>query len=155
MPFCPICQAEFRQGFTRCNACDVDLVDQLEEEMDLSEENVKAAVEGKELVGVTRGPLDVVKETRDLLGAHRIASIIVDDEESAKIEGMPPRVVLVVPKDDIEAAALVLGSKFKKMVEEEGMETPDLKYENCPACGTQVSEDTEECPECGLFVGKG
>ena len=155
MPFCPICQAEFRQGFTRCNACDVDLVDQIEEEMDLSEENVRAAVEGKELVGVTRGPLDVVKETRDLLAAHRIASIIVDDEESPKIEGMPPRMVLVVPKDDIEGAALVLGSKFKEMVEEEGMETPDLKYENCPACGTQVAEDVEECPECGLFVGKG
>jgi predicted amidophosphoribosyltransferase len=154
MPFCPVCQAEFREGFTHCNNCGVELVDHLEEEMDLSEENVKAALEGKELVGVTRGTLEVAKETRDLLASHRIASIIVDDEDSPKIEGMPPRVVLVVPKDDIEAAALVLGSKFKEMVEEEGMETPDLKYENCPACGTRVPEDAEECPECGLFIGK-
>jgi predicted amidophosphoribosyltransferase len=154
MPFCPICQAEFREGFTRCNACDVDLVDQLEEDMDLSEENVRAALEGKELVGVTRGPLDVVKETRELLAANRIASIIIDDEESPKIEGLPPRMVLVVPQDDIEAAAKVLGLKFKEMVKEEGMETPDLKYENCPACGTRVSEDAEECSECGLFIGK-
>ena len=141
MPFCPICHAEFRPGFTRCNVCDVDLVDQLEEEMDLSEENVKAALEGKELVGVTRGTLEVVKETRDLLASHRIASIIVDDEDSPKVHGMPPRVVLVVSKDDIEGAALVLGSQFKEMVEEEGMEAPELKYENCPACGTQVPEE--------------
>jgi rRNA maturation endonuclease Nob1 len=154
MPFCPICQAEFRPGFTRCNACDVDLVDQLEEEMDLSEENVKAALEGKELVGVTRGTLEVVKETRDLLASHRIASIIVDDEDSPQVHGMPQRVVLVVSKDDIEGAALVLGSQFKEMVEEEGMAPPDLKYENCPACGTQVPEEAEECPECGLVIGK-
>jgi hypothetical protein len=34
--FCPVCKYEFRRGFTRCNQCDVDLVDALpaEEEVD-------------------------------------------------------------------------------------------------------------------------
>jgi hypothetical protein len=130
-------------------------VDRLEDEMDLSDESVKAALEGKELVGVTRGPLEVVKETREILAAHHIASIIVDDEESPRIEGMPPRVILVVPKDDAEETFKVLGSKFQEMVKEEGVEADaELKYENCPACGTQVPEHAEECPECGLFIGK-
>jgi hypothetical protein len=34
--FCPVCKYEFRRGFTRCNTCDVDLVETLpaEEEID-------------------------------------------------------------------------------------------------------------------------
>ncbi len=34
--FCPVCKYEYRRGFTRCNDCDVDLVDALpsEEEVD-------------------------------------------------------------------------------------------------------------------------
>lgn len=28
--FCPICKAEYREGFTRCNDCDVGLVSSLE-----------------------------------------------------------------------------------------------------------------------------
>ena len=36
--FCPVCKYEFRRGFTRCNTCDVDLVETLpaEEEIDHS-----------------------------------------------------------------------------------------------------------------------
>jgi hypothetical protein len=36
--FCPVCKYEFRRGFTRCNTCDVDLVETLpnEEEVDHS-----------------------------------------------------------------------------------------------------------------------
>ncbi len=26
MPFCPACRSEYREGFTRCSDCDVDLV---------------------------------------------------------------------------------------------------------------------------------
>lgn len=156
MPFCPVCLSEFREGFTRCNSCDVDLVDHLEQEMELSEDNIRAALEGKELVLVTRGELEVVKETRDLLSSKRIASIVVDDEEAKVPAGAPPRVMLAVSKDDVEAAAKILGEKFQQMVAEEGQEVSnELSYDTCPACGTKVPENAEECPECGLFVGKG
>ena len=82
---------------------------------------------------------------------------VIPDEDAALIAFEAGEIDTLgsVPKDDIEGAAKVLGSKFQEMVKEVGMETPDLKYENCPACGTQVAEDVEECPECGLFVGKG
>lgn len=32
--FCPVCGIEYRPGFTRCNDCDVDLVDELPSEED-------------------------------------------------------------------------------------------------------------------------
>jgi hypothetical protein len=155
MPVCPVCLCEFREGFTHCNTCDVELVDHLEKEMELSEENIREALEGKELVLVTRGELEVVKETRDLLSSRRIASIVVDDEEAKLPPGAPPRVMLAVNKDDVEAAARVLGDKFQQMVAEEGQElAAELNYDSCPACGTKIPDKTEECPECGLFVGK-
>lgn len=31
MPWCPVCKNEYREGYTHCNDCDVDLVDSLEE----------------------------------------------------------------------------------------------------------------------------
>ncbi len=156
MPFCPVCLSEFREGFERCNACDVELVSQLEEKMDLSEVNIREAMEGKELIAVTRGDLDVVKETRDLLAAERVASIIVPDEEAPAHPGMPSRVVLVVAKNELERAMAIIGDRFKNMVEVEGKEViSDQSYESCPACGSKVSADAEECADCGLFVGKG
>ncbi|MFZ0641442.1 MAG: hypothetical protein WA020_03295 [Candidatus Acidiferrales bacterium] len=36
--FCPVCKYEFRRGFTRCNTCDVDLVDALPPEEEVSHE---------------------------------------------------------------------------------------------------------------------
>ncbi len=33
--FCPVCKYEFRRGFTRCNTCDVDLVDALPPEQEI------------------------------------------------------------------------------------------------------------------------
>ena len=32
MPFCPQCEAEYREGFTHCPDCDIDLVDELSAE---------------------------------------------------------------------------------------------------------------------------
>jgi len=41
MPFCPKCRAEYREGFSRCSDCDVDLVDELpREEEDFEEEDL-------------------------------------------------------------------------------------------------------------------
>ena len=38
MPWCPVCKNEYREGYTHCNDCDVDLVDSLEEVREYFEE---------------------------------------------------------------------------------------------------------------------
>lgn len=156
MPYCPDCQAEFREGFTRCNSCDVDLVETLPEPFDLSEENIKQALAGKDLIPVTRATLDVVKETRDLLSAHRVASLILDDENEKTPPGYPKRVILVVGSDDLEAAGKVLGESFHQMLDEEGIDPQQSQMvsDKCPACSAEIKEDQEECADCGLFIPK-
>lgn len=49
--FCPNCKSEFREGFTRCAECDVDLVAELEEEWD-SESDTDENASESELVMV-------------------------------------------------------------------------------------------------------
>jgi hypothetical protein len=156
MPFCPECQSEYREGFDRCASCDVALVSELPDAFVPSEENIRQALEGQELVPIVRGDLEVVKEYRDLLSQHRLAGLIVEDEEAPAHPGMPKRVRLVVASSDMEAARQALGENFRGMLDEEGLEAnqPD-RYDLCPACGHAVAEDQEECPECGLFIGKG
>ncbi len=154
MPFCPVCRSEFRKEFNRCVDCDVDLVPELEPEMELTNENITQALEGKELAPIFRGTLAVAKETRQLLAEKRIASIIVDDPESLSMPGHPPRVRLLVKSDELEKAGDVLGADFRQMVEMEGIGAQyKVSYDACPACQTPLSEDMTECPDCGLFIG--
>jgi len=155
MPFCPECQAEYREGFTRCSACDLDLVEQLPEAFDLSEENIHQALEGQDLVPVVRGDFEVLKEIRAFLSSQRVASLLLDDKEFQAPPGAPKRVMLAVGSADEEHARLILGEKFQDMVANEGLDADaELSYGACPACGHGVEEDQEECPECGLFIGK-
>lgn len=44
--WCPVCRAEYRQGFTRCLKCDVDLVDALPPNPMPGYENLAAVFEG-------------------------------------------------------------------------------------------------------------
>ncbi len=155
MPFCPNCGAEFRAGFTECNTCQVQLVEEQDGGLELNEENVHQAFEGKELVPISRGPLDAVKETHNLLSEKRILSIILPDETAPKLGDTPLRMILAVDKDSLPAAAQVLGQEFQHLVEEEGLTPAQLSDESCPACGAKVPDDAEECPECGLVIGKG
>jgi hypothetical protein len=156
MPFCPVCQAEYREGFKRCSTCDVDLVERLEEQHHFSEEEMRQALSGKELVVISRGPFDAVMELRDNLRSQRLPALVMEDPEQPKEPGVPKRMDLLVRKIDLDAAASVLGESFKELMQREGLEAKtEMKFELCPACGSQVPEKAEECPECGLFVGKG
>ncbi len=156
MPFCPECRAEYRQGFTRCASCEVDLVESLPELAPLTEAEMRKALEGKELVAVTSGYLEAVLEMRDRLAGARVLSIIEEAEKAPPQPGLPKRVKLMVAKDSLEAAAACMGEAFRSMVAQEGLQpSTEIHYDRCPACNSPVPPDAEECPECGLVVGAG
>jgi hypothetical protein len=51
--FCPECKSEYQVGYTRCNDCDVDLVDYLEEEPQPQPQEVADYV----VIATVSGPL--------------------------------------------------------------------------------------------------
>ena len=75
MPFCPSCHCEYRPGFTRCNDCDIELVDSLSEEN--YEEPDRSELELVELASFP-DPMEA-EMIQELLEANGIESILQSD----------------------------------------------------------------------------
>ncbi|MBP1619776.1 MAG: hypothetical protein H6Q02_543 [Acidobacteria bacterium] len=102
MPFCPTCGVEYREGFTRCSDCDTALV---------AEPPATPAAPGPEWVPVASFvTAEEAGLARGLLAGVGIAAAVVDRHV---VELPVPQVdaavvVLLVPPDQVEAAATVL-----------------------------------------------
>lgn len=84
--YCPSCKDEFRPGFTRCAACDVDLVDNLD---DIVADEPDAPVPGDPVMIRMRDycgflELDDARQARDRLASARIAADILIRQSEAE-----------------------------------------------------------------------
>ena len=77
--FCPICECEFRSGFTRCEGCNADLVDKLataEESSSPPAESPPAAIVSMvDYCGFL--DLDEARQARETLRGERVVSDIL------------------------------------------------------------------------------
>ncbi len=99
MAFCPSCRAEYREGFTRCTSCDVDLVDEppdpASEELNPNElqladlasfpnaseaEMIQELLEGNGISTVIRGDADPIGATS---GAEPV-TLLVEAKDLAR-----------------------------------------------------------------------
>lgn len=146
--FCPSCRDEFRAGFTRCAACDVDLVDSLE----------AVPVGGpRPPVG---GPVDVLqpfvdfcgfldlaeaREARDELRRRGVlARIVLRESPSGSLEGpVDEEFWLQVQAHDVPATVASLG------VDAAESEPETSGTFQCSECGADVHEAESFCSGCG------
>jgi len=133
MPFCPSCLAEFRQGFTRCNQCDVPLVAELPE----------PGAGSEEIVGARRGTLKVVSASsdqteatfvRDLLDNAGIPSV---SEPPPAQSGLFPSISsgsvpfrLLVREEDYDAAKEILDQSRSPLLGVSQMEEQLTVFQN-------------------------
>lgn len=163
MPWCPSCRSEYRDGFSTCASCEVELVAELPPEVPLDAEAVEAAVAAGEALVVARGGLDATARMRDALAAHRVPSIVVGDPDSCGAGGACSVYEVVVHPDAADDARSALAADFQEMLTSEGLDTgaadavidlDEAEEITCPACGTDFSlAQSPECPDCGLFLG--
>jgi len=163
VPFCPNCRGEFREGFTRCAECDVELVASLEQAKPKMDENsMSLYLQDKELVAVATAELDRLKPLKNLLCYHSIANMIISSAGGCSGGGCcGPKLELVIDIRDLEQATKIIEAEFKQAVdrESESAERCDrmlnLQEENlvCPACDANIPAGNNECPACGLYVG--
>ena len=97
MPFCPACRSEYREGFTRCSECDVELVaerpadllpwKQVFEGDPLKADLVRAALEseGIETVAPDQEAVNLGWLAPFAAGCQRIYVRAEDHEEARKI----------------------------------------------------------------------
>ena len=111
--FCPVCKSEFRTGFTRCEGCDADLVESLDQVAEGSEENgIQEAAASAQLVDFC-GFLELrdARQARDELRSRRIGSEVVIRDTAPPIPGQPAKEEfwLRVPVSNFREVAAILG----------------------------------------------
>ncbi len=150
--YCPGCRGEFRPGLEWCASCDMALVsEQPDDDPFRTKDNMAAYLQGKELEPLVTANQELLLQLQRKLANQRIATVISTESEQTRAMG---RFMLLCQTSEIVRAREYFGDEWGQLVEAEGLEVNELSAENCPACSTPVPADAEECPECGLFVGR-
>ncbi|MCR5337047.1 MAG: hypothetical protein K6E75_00680 [Lachnospiraceae bacterium] len=132
---CPICKNEYREGFTHCPDCDVDLVDSLDEV----------------LVPVMFGQEDELRELVGIMNGSGIAQTDIRFDEKDQI------FELFIPKGQIETAREILQAVMSQEEADEDPEAnegeePDFDGDEDAAAEILGDEETEADDEDGETV---
>ncbi len=153
--FCPICKCEFRTGFTRCEGCDADLVEDLD-----------ASPAPPDSVGASRGRLapdlsgrkadycgflemQEARAARDRLWETGIVAEIAVRPVPGSIPGgtLEEEFWLRVPADQVKRVMDLLG--FHEG-DGSGIESAgEFQVHRCERCGAELPPEEEFCPHCG------
>lgn len=152
--FCPVCKCEFRVGFTRCESCNTDLVDDLaaaEESAPRPADPAKPMlIRMAEYCGFL--DLDEARQARDTLRRERIASdILIREAPGGRPDG---------PVEKEEYWLRVEASRFPQAAPILGFDQVDPSDDEtltsgCPVCGYQVPAEEPFCPGCGNRFERG
>jgi len=140
--FCPTCEGEFRAGFTRCERCNVDLVDELQTKADETLPPT-APTSVAEYCGFFA--LDDAREARNRLRGHEIVSDIVIRDAPDSAPGGPVREEfwLRVDRNRYREAHAIIGDL-------EGSQPAEQEDDfTCGDCGKRVAAEEGFCPGCG------
>lgn len=98
--FCPKCKAEYREGFSRCADCDVDLIPKLSPEPEQSEEYV-------DLINIkTYSSRHEAELAKGFLAANGVNAVVSGDDYGGIHPGLSfsTGVRLSVKEEDVEKA---------------------------------------------------
>lgn len=105
-------------------------------------------------------PLNDAKSLQDDLAKENV-EIILNHNEKTCTRGCTVTVEVLGYEKDIPKIAEIYQNNYKKLTE--GHEVnwdvansvfdPNKSTATCPACGTEFSTSSSECPDCGLFLG--
>ncbi len=154
---CPECRTEYLLTAERCADCDVALVHPDDVPEEAPPEELPPA---SELTGVRVAPLAWMRALSGALQERGVAHRIEPARPGDAPEGQRPDVFgnvqlfgLYVPEEAAAEAREIDGSIAAQLLPEEAPALAGDEQEACPACGTALSADAVECPECGLAFG--
>jgi len=155
--FCPRCRCEYLGSVLECADCGVQLVS--EHALEQVQHDTLPPIQ--ELACIRAASVGWAQGLSRLLSragiSHRIEAV-PQDGEGESVRGEPDALLpygVWVLEADLPAAREVDEAFLRSQI-------PDLPHdlpgpepagdEQCPACGTAVSSDVEECPDCGLVL---
>ena len=143
--FCPKCHGEYREGFTRCASCDVDLVTELPA---AEHENQRTAAPPPMLGFVSFCgfvTLEDARDARDILMKNGTLSrvLIRENPEGSLDTPIQEEYWLQVQPRDLQATAAILGYDA---VEDDANAGGTFR---CSGCGNDVAAAEAFCSNCG------
>ncbi len=170
MKYCPICRSEFHDVATHCPNCETDLVESLEQARPvMTEDEISAWLSQRKTLALSASGYDNLKSVKEsLINAHIPCLIARDVPDSGCCAtggcGQNDGFLLILAEEDLEEAQNLFEKHRERMIRT--VDAPDAQKAadsivdlgsggdiQCPACGTTFASGTEECPECGLYVG--
>ncbi|MDQ7007800.1 MAG: hypothetical protein Q9Q40_11275 [Acidobacteriota bacterium] len=162
MPYCPQCQGEFRDGFTHCGQCQVELVhDRLPADPFADPRAMAEMLRGRDLVPAFSGSPAGIGELRDALARRQIPSVAASPGECGA--SCRPELLLLLEARDVERAEAFFHQEHRPTLAAEFVQViaPGAEEETaaaadgpCPACGAAARLDADGCcGACGLFLG--
>jgi hypothetical protein len=114
MAFCPNCEAEYREGITRCQDCDMDLVAEL-----TPENKVHDTSEGEPVPFQTFKTGAEAEMVRDLLEKNGVRAFVEGGEFAILPSSFSGEVVLMVDERDMTRATEIYEAYFNAPSEED------------------------------------
>jgi hypothetical protein len=148
---CPECETEYYSHIEKCADCGVLLV--LPEELRRFQEERKQCREKilDDPVTVKEGDLNWIDELYNVLIDASIPCVINADTCCKKgCSGNPYR--LLVSASNAEKAIGLIEEHYMKVHPEFRKSMEMMSEGKCPACGSPVSSDSVDCPDCGLTL---
>lgn len=134
MPFCPNCAAEYKEGFTRCEECSLDLVDKLSPENMVHDLSAAPMVELRSFGNSTEGEM-----AQEVLHQNGLRSQLQGDVTGGTLFPTPITAVkLLVDERDFDRAKELVDAYFEAEMEDN---EPAETEENAPA---EIAEAADE-----------
>jgi hypothetical protein len=154
--YCPECDTEFRPDVERCSDCGGPL----ESRFEVPEGNADAqmfepsgshrAAPIPEAASLPPGRYLPFREASDFQALDSIAKRLGSAGIPFVAVATRRSLMLRVRAEDRQKADALAGGLVPAATVEVGPFDPDRGETNCPACGTALGENAEECPECHL-----
>lgn len=155
---CPACRTEYMLVAARCADCDVDLVDP--EVLAAADKEREAFPPASELECVRVAPIGWVHALSEALRergiAHRVEPASAEDapeDQGPVVFGDAPLFGLYVQSEHLPPARELDESIAAVVFPEKAPALAEGEEETCPACGTALTANATECPDCGLVFG--
>ena len=148
---CPDCETEYLPHIEKCADCGTVLL--LHEEHSRVREEKKQLAEKavRNAVVLREGDLKWLDELCNVLIDAGIPCSVISDEGCNKGR-CGDNWQLIVSKEDVESAKERIEEYFMEMHPEIRASNELVSQGRCPACGSPVAADANECRDCGLTL---
>jgi predicted amidophosphoribosyltransferase len=151
---CPDCSHEYRLGFMTCPDCKTSLSAGHAPKADSSfdPDQAQARLATMSSSAFTTLPMNEAIRLRDQLLKQSVLAGLVPAGGGCDPSGCATNFTVMVPTEKLAGLNERYRAAFESYAAEQGMTLRNEPEDSCVCCGSPVSADDAECPDCGIAL---